>query len=70
MFEKDTLESRSASFGKDDKKTYVTMTEWASGEGYDITIEGPVGIKIFQLHLEELYTIMAIHHGWYLEGAN
>jgi hypothetical protein len=70
MFDKETLESRSASFGKDDQKTYVTMTELASGEGYNITIEGPMGIKIFQLHLEELYTIMSIYHGWYLDGTD
>ena len=36
---------------KDD--SYITVTEWANGEGYDIDING----KLIQLKLEELEAI-------------
>ena len=36
-----------------DSKDYITVTEWANGEGWDISI----GNRLFSLHYDELVAI-------------
>lgn len=42
-----------------DKNAFVTMTEWANGEGYDITVSCKEA-KTFSLSCEELDALVAL----------
>jgi len=55
---RDTLDSYSCIFNDHSgKDMYVTVTEWASGEGFDISIEQGAGAKFISLHHCELNAI-------------
>lgn len=40
-----------------DESDYIEVTEWANGEGYDITIQCKYETKSFSLHIDELEAI-------------
>lgn len=52
--------------------SFIEVTEWANGEGYDITIEGNDQSKIFSLHYTELEAINYLTQtlNYYPDGTN
>ena len=51
-----------------DENAFVTFTEWANGEGFDVAISANKREQIFALTEEELSAIMALYSGWGLRN--
>ena len=49
-----------------DKDAFVSMTEWANGNGWDVSINANKREQIFSLTDEELSAIMALYSAWHL----
>ena len=49
-------------------ESFVTMTEWVNGEGYDVFVLSNNEEKRFSLHYEEFNAVIALYHAFGLNG--
>lgn len=65
----DMLKSKTLHFESTfgDKNAYVTITEWANGEGYNIEVNSNGQEKCFNLTYEEFDALISLYHGFGLK---
>ena len=50
-----------------DDKTYITLTEWANGEGFDLDIEGKGKQEHIRLHNQDMAALLMLYGKYNLE---